>query len=595
MPSLIKQFPLLLALAALSAFPISVVAQGMVSPRREARPSPLAEANVPLPKVWFEDVATSSGLEFAHVAGAPLEKIYLLEATGSGAAIFDFDNDGLADIFLVNSAKWRYGKGESSPTSRLFRNRGDLKFEDITAKAGLIHSGWGQGACVGDYDKDGFDDLFVTYYGHNILYRNQGDGTFQDATDSAGLPTTGRRWGTGCAFLDYDRDGKLDLAVANYVRFDPKHSPKPGANNLCMHKGLPVMCGPRGLLGGTNVLYRNLGSGKFADVSEQSGFTKPSGYFGFSVLTGDFNKDGWSDVYIACDSTPSILYRNNRDGTLTNIGVPSGTAFNQDGQEQAGMGTAAGDFNHDGWLDIVKTNFSEDVPTLYQNGGDGFFTDVTYRAGLGVNTRFLGWGVGFVDVDHDGWKDLLMVNGHIYPYVDKLNTNSPYKQERNLYWNLRNGAFLDISAEAGPGILARRSARGAAFGDLNNDGSIEVVINNLDDSPSLLVNRGEKKNWLLVKTRGTKANRNGIGAQVTVKVGDMVQIEEVRSGGSYISHNDMRLHFGVGNATKVDSIEVRWPGGLTERFPSVDANQQVLIEEGSGSPIELARPKAPSP
>ena len=556
--------------------------QGVAVVGRKTRSSPLAKTDLPAPKVWFEDIAAEAGLAFRHVSGEPAEKVFILETTGSGAAIFDFDNDGLYDIFLVNSTRWRLSEEETPPTNRLFRNLGHLKFEDVTKKAGLVRTGWGQGVCVGDYDNDGFDDLFVTYYGHDVLYRNHGDGTFRDVTAAAGLPEGGTRWGAGCAFFDYDRDGKLDLAVANYLRFDPEKTPKPGENNFCMYKGLPVVCGPRGLPGGTNLLYHNLGDGKFADVSEASGFTKPSGYYGFSVLTADFDNDGWTDVYIACDSTPSILYRNNQDGTFTDIALTAGAALNEDGQEQAGMGVSAADFDHDGWLDIVKTNFSDDTPTLYKNQGGGFFADVTFRAGLGVHNNFLGWGVGFVDVDHDGWKDILMVNGHVYPAIDQLNSNSPYKQEKNLYWNLRNGAFLDISAAAGPGILSRHSARAAAFGDLDNDGDIEVVVNNLGDAPELLVNRGEKANWLLVKTRGSKSNRNGIGARVSVKAGELTQIGEVRSGGSYISHNDMRLHFGLGEAARVESIEVHWPAGGTETFGPFEANREVLLEEGKG-------------
>ena len=567
--------------AAQAIMAMLVRGQGMVSRKAETRPSPLTRAARAAPKIWLEDVAAGAGLTFRHVSGDPVNKTYLIESTGSGVAILDFDNDGLPDIFLVNGAKWRYAKGEPPPTSRLFRNRGNLRFEDVTEKAGLRHTGWGQGVCSGDYDNDGFDDLFVTYWGQNVLYHNEGDGTFRDVTAAAGLLDKTRRWGTGCAFVDYDRDGQLDLAVANYVRFDPAETPKPGANALCTHKGLPVMCGPRGLLGGTNALYRGLGGGKFADVSEASGFSKPAGYFGFSVVTGDFNNDGWPDVYIACDSTPSILFRNNRDGTFTDIGVSSGTAFNQDGQEQAGMGAAAADFNHDGLIDLVKTNFADDVPTLYRNNGRGFFTDVTYQGGLAVHNQFLGWGVGFVDVDHDGWKDILMVNGHIYPSIDKLGLSSPYRQEKNLYWNLGNGAFVDISAQAGPAITARHSARGAAFGDLDNDGAVDVVVNNMDEAPSLLVNRAEaKQNWLRVALRGTKSNRAAIGARVTVRAGEMEQVDEVRSGGSYLSSSDRRLHFGLGAAVRADWIEVRWPSGDTERFGTAEANREVFLTEG---------------
>jgi hypothetical protein len=571
---------LLVTVACLSC---PLAAQGVANVHRPTRASPHAKTSLPLPQVRFEDIARQAGLGFRHVSGD--EKAYILEATGSGAAIFDYDNDNRPDIFLVNASRFRFAEGEQPPTSRLFRNLGNLRFEDVTEKAGLVRSGWGQGACAGDYDNDGWLDLLVTFYGPNVLYRNNGDGTFRDATAEAGLPTTGDRWATGCAFFDYDRDGRLDLAVANYLRFDRSRIPKPGENQFCVYKGLPVMCGPRGLPGGVNILYHNEGGGKFRDVSQASGFDKPAGYYAFSVLPGDYDNDGFPDAYIACDSTPSILLRNNGNGTFTDIGVLSGAAFNEDGQEQAGMGVAVADYDNDGWLDLVKTNFADDTPTLYRNNRDGTFTDVTYRAGLGVSNRFLGWGVGFVDLDHDGWKDLLMVNGHVYPAIDRLGPQSPYRQERNVYWNLRNGAFLDLSAQAGPAIQDRRSSRGAAFGDLDNDGALEVVINNMDDEPSLLVNRGEKKNWLRVRTRGTRSNRDGIGARVTVTAGSLKLTDEVRSGASYLSHNDLRLHFGLGEAKQADSLEVRWPSGRREVFPAVEANREILLEEGKGKTL----------
>jgi len=569
---------------------LALLSQGVVDTQRAARSSPQTRTHLPVPKVQYEDVAAGAGLQFQHVSGDPREKLYIVEAVGSGAAIFDFDRDGWPDIYLVNGSQWSFGPAEARPASRLFRNRGlapagepaSLRFQDVTEKSGVGRSGWGQGVCVGDYDNDGFDDLFVSYYGPNVLYHNQGDGTFRDATASAGLPTSGSRWATGCAFFDYDRDGRLDLAVANYIRFDPARVPKPGENQFCVYKGMPVICGPRGLPGGSNLLYHNEGGGKFADVSSKSGFDKPAGYYAFSVLASDYDNDAWPDVYIACDSTPNILLRNNRDGTFTDIGVVSGAAYNEDGQEQAGMGVAVGDYDNDGWLDIVKTNFSDDTPSLYRNNKDSTFTDATYAAGLGVNNRFLGWGVGFIDVDHDGWKDVFMVNGHVYPAIDKLQLSSPYRQAKNLYWNLRNGAFLDISARAGPAVLEPRSGRGAAFGDLDNDGSLDIVINNVGEAPSLLVNRGEKKNWLLVKTRGTRSNRNGIGARVAVWAGSLRMIDEVRSGSSFISHNDIRLHYGLGNAARYESIRVRWPSGLEETFPAGAANREVLLEEGTG-------------
>jgi len=591
MASLVIAKRLLLLLATTLILARVIAAQGVAVTGQTARPSSLAKTELPPPKVRFEDIAEEAGLDFQHVLGDPADKTYILETTGSGVAIFDFDNDGLQDIFLVNGRGWKAEKEGPQPTSQLFRNRGGLRFEDVTEKSGISRTGWGQGVCVGDYDDDGFDDLFVTYYGPNILYHNNGDGTFRDATAASGMPTTGRRWGTGCAFVDYDRDTRLDLAVANYIAFDLKETPKPGESNFCRYKGMSVLCGPRGLPGETNSLYRNLGDGKFEDVSQASGFAKPSGRYGLGVLTGDFDDDGWTDIYIACDSTPNILYHNDGDGTFTDTGLLSGTSLNENGQEQAGMGVAAADFNHDGRLDIVKTNFTDDVPTLYRNDGKGFFTDMTYRAGLGIHTNYLGWGVGFLDFDNDGWQDILIVNSHVYPSIDELESSSPYRQQKLLYWNIRNGAFIDISVSAGAGIMRKSSARGAAFGDLDNDGRLEVVINNLDSRPSLLVNLGQSRNWLLVKARGTASNRNGIGARIQVEAGDLHQIGEVRSGGSYISHNDSRLHFGLGSATKVSRIQVRWPSGLGESFGPYDANREVLLLEGEGVRVKGEKTK----
>ena len=559
--------------------------QGMALVNRMGESSPLADLERTRPDVHFVDIASDAGLDFQHVAGNPVRKEYILEVTGSGVAILDYNGDGLQDVFLVNQTRWESDGSQARTTSRLFRNRGDLRFEDATREAGLVRSGWGQGACAGDYDNDGDDDLFVTYWGDNVLYRNRGDGTFEPATQEAGLLAGRRRWGSGCAFLDYDRDGWLDLAVANYIRFDPAEVPKPGESELCRYGEAPVVCGPRGLPSESASLFRNTGNGRFADVSEPSGFSAASGIYGFSVLTGDFNDDGWTDVYIACDSTPSVLLQNNQDGTFEDIGYESGTAVNEHGQEQGGMGADAGDFDHDGLLDIVKTNFDNDIPSLYRNEGGGFFSDVSVLGGLGVHTDFVGWGVAFVDLDHDTWQDIFMVNGHVYGMEEAADTKIEFQQTRNLYWNLANGAFVDISEHAGPGVTERSSARGAAFGDLDNDGTIEIVINNLDASPSLLVNRIAPKNWILVRLAGSRSNRNGIGARITVRTGDSVQLREVRSGGSFLSQNDFRQHFGLGPAARVDEIRVRWPSGLVESYSNVRANREILLREGEGVPI----------
>ena len=561
----------------------SGLSQGMAVVNRRGETSPLARLDGDFPDIDFVDIASDAGLTFQHVAGNPVQKEYILEVTGSGVAIFDYNNDGLQDVFFVNQTRWRVENDQSIPTSRLFRNLGNLEFEDVTSEAQLMHSGWGQGACVGDYDNDGDDDIFVTNWGENALYRNSGNGTFKEVTSEAGLTLGHRRWSSGCAFLDYDRDGRLDLAVANYIRFDPERIPKPGESDLCRYEEAPVVCGPRGLPGESASLHRNEGNGRFADVSETSGFSRVSGIYGFSVLAGDFNVDGWTDVYIACDSTPSILFQNNRDGTFTDIGYESGTAVNEHGQEQGGMGVDSADYNHDGLPDIVKTNFDNDIPSLYRNEGGGFFSDVAVLAGLGVHTHFVGWGVAFVDLDHDTWQDIFMVNGHVYDLRDAGRANLRFQQSRNLYWNLGNSAFLDISERAGPGVIETSSARGAAFGDLDNDGSVEVVINNLDGAPSLLANRADTQAWILVRTEGTRSNRNGIGSRVSVRTGDTVQTMEVRSGGSFLSHNDMRLHFGLAGASDVDEITIRWPSGLVESFSTVPANQEVLLREGHGN------------
>jgi hypothetical protein len=562
---------------------IEVFSQGVAVPKRPAKPQPDVKLNASPPKVQFQDIAAKAGLTARHVTGAQSEKKYIIETTGSGVALFDYDNDGWIDIFLVNGTTLEgFPKGRE-PINHLYRNNKNGTFTDVTEKANLARGGWGQGACVGDFDNDGYDDLFVTYWGQNALYRNNRNGSFTDVTEKAGLLHKTVRWSTGCSFLDYDKDGDLDLFVANYVDFDISKTPAKGSNQYCLWKGIPVMCGPRGLPAGASLLYQNNGDGTFTDVSEKSGIAKPTGRYAFTSLVSDYDNDGWPDIYVACDSTPNIFFHNEGDGTFTDVGLISGTAVNEDGQEQAGMGVSASDYDLDGFFDLVKTNFADDTPTLYRNNGDGAFSDMTYPSRLGVNTRFLGWGTGFFDFDHDGWKDIYMVNGHVYPEVEAHNANSPYKQERLLFWNLRNGTFLDISSQAGAGITDRRSSRGSAAGDLDNDGSLEIVVNNMNDTPSLLKNYGEKKNWILIKTVGKKSNRSGIGARVTVVTGKLKQMNEARSGDSYISQNDLRLHFGIGDATRVDRVEILWPSGRKEAFENLKANQIVTLEEGKGS------------
>lgn len=559
-------------------------------PARRARIQPKAQIDRPLPKVNFEDVAARVGLRDPHSSGENKEKKYILEITGSGVALIDYNSDGFLDVFLVNGSTLEGFPAGKEPTNHLYRNNKEGSFTDATANANLLRSGWGQGVCAGDYDNDGNTDLLVTYYGQNVLYRNTGRGAFEDVTEKAGLLQQPARWGSGCSFLDYDKDGDLDLFVANYVDFDIKKTPTKGSSDFCKWKNIPVMCGPRGLPAGTNLLYRNQGDGTFVDVSRKSGVASPTGHYSFTPLVVDYDNDGWPDIYVACDSTPNILYHNERNGTFTDVALLSGTAFNEDGQEQAGMGVAAADYDGDGYIDIVKTNFCDDTSTLYRNNRDGSFTDATYPSRLGINTQFLGWGTGFFDFDNDGWKDIFIVNGHVYPEVEGRGLDCSYLQEKLVYWNLRNGTFYDISGSAGPGIGERRNSRGAAVGDLDNDGSLEIVVNNMNDAPSLLKNSGERKNWIILQMAGRQSNRSGIGARVTVATENRKQVDEVRSGGSYISQNDLRLHFGIGDAAKVDRIEVAWPSDRKEVFLDVKANQVVVLEEGKGQSIVKPAP-----
>jgi len=534
----------------------------------------------------FTDVAGKAGLTMQDIFGGIETKKYIIETTGTGVAIFDYDNDGWPDIFLVNGTRLEGFPADKEPSNHLYRNNHDGTFTDVTVKAGLTATGWGQGVCVGDYDNDGWEDLYVTYYGKNRLYHNQG-GVFTEVAEKAGVAGSGKGWGSGCAFVDYDRDGKLDLMVTNYVDFDLSTAPAPGQRATCLWKGVPVMCGPRGLPGAKNILYHNKGDGTFEDVTTKAHIDRTDGHYSLSVSTLDFDEDGWPDIYVACDSTPSILYRNNHDGTFTDVAVTAGAAFNEDGREQAGMGTTVADFNGDGHLDIFKTNFSDDTSTLYRNNGDGTFSDATSAAGLGLYTQYLGWGTMFFDFDNDGWPDLILANGHVYPEVDSQHLGSSYKEPRILYHNNGDGTFSDISASAGSGITTPASSRGLAVGDLWNDGRMSAVVSNMNAPASLLVNQIRTPNhWIAIRTVGTKSNRDGIGARITVKAGARMLVDEVRSGSSYISNSDMRVHFGLGMVNKADWIEIRWPSGLTERFTDLGVDAIHTVKEGSGKSVE---------
>jgi hypothetical protein len=549
-------------------------------PGTENAPSKSLPPNVP--KVNFVDIAERAGLTVETEAGGEKRKRYIVETTGSGAAAIDFDNDGWPDIFLANGSRLEGFPSGQEPTSHLFRNNHDGTFTDVTGKAGVGLKGWGQGVCAGDYGNEGRTDLFVTFWGHNVLLHNNGDGTFTDVTKKAGLWQEDVNWSTGCAFVDYDRDGHLDLFITHYVDLDLAHTPSPGSGDSCQWKSIPVMCGPRGLKGTHSQLYRNNGDGTFTDVSEKSGVAKTPPFYCFTVLTGDFDNDGWPDIFVACDSTPSLFFHNNRNGTFTETAVNAGLAFNDEGHEQAGMGADAADYDGDGWLDIIKTNFSDDTPTLYHNNQDGTFSDNTLGAGLGKSMQFLGWGTLFLDIDNDGWPDIFMANGHVYPEVDSKGLNVTFRERKSLYWNEHNGKFKDISLQSGPGIATPFNSHGVAAADFDNDGSVEILVNNSHDRPSLLKNYGDRGNWFLLSLVGTKSNRSAIGARVTVQVRGHQQTQEVRSGGGYVSQSDFRLHFGLGDATKVDSVEIRWPSGLTEKLHDLPANRITRIQEGAG-------------
>jgi enediyne biosynthesis protein E4 len=547
---------------------------------REVKPQARPPASGRPFDAHFVNVASQAGLRIPTIYGGIDTKKYILEANGCGCAFIDYDNDGWMDIFLLCGTRLDGAPPEA--TNRLYRNNRDGTFSDVTDKAGLRGVGWANGVCIGDYNNDGFEDIFCTYYGENRLYRNNGNGTFTDVTRAAGLLRGETRWGAGCSFVDYNRDGHLDLFISNYIRFDLSKAPVPGAASTCNWKGIPVNCGPRGLPPGRHLLYRNNGDGTFTDVTKESGIAAATESYGMTVVAADFDEDGWTDIFVACDSTPSLLFMNNHDGTFREEGVLRGVALSEDGLEQAGMGVGIGDYDLRGHLDLFKTHFMGDTSGLFRNDGTGSFDDRTRAAKIGVETRFVSWGTGFADFDNDGYPDILVVTGNVYPEVERVLPNYPYKSSRVLFRNLGNGTFEELGSEAGPGIVEPHSGRGCAFGDFDNDGDIDVVIINMNEPPSLLRNDlSGHQNWIKIFLEGVKSNRSAIGARVLVHYGGKVQAQARVSQSSYYSSSDPRLHFGLGDSKTVD-VDIFWPSGEREALKNVPANQLITVREGVG-------------
>jgi enediyne biosynthesis protein E4 len=555
-----------------------VLGQGVASRTVQpvARPAPSGRPFY----AHLTDVASAAGLRAPVVYGGVESKKYILEATGCGCAFIDYDNDGWIDIFLLSGT--RLTGDPPDATNRLYKNNRDGTFTDVTEKAGLKAAGWASGVCIGDYNNDGFDDIFCTYFGQNRLYRNNRDGTFTDVTKAAGLWNDQPRWGAGCSFLDYNRDGHLDLFVSNYVHFSFEHAPVPGENINCNWKGVPVECGPRGLPTGRHSLYHNNGDGTFTDVSQKAGIASATESYGMTVVAADLDEDGWTDIFVACDSTPSLLFMNNHDGTFREEGVQRGVALSDDGMEQAGMGVGVGDYALEGHLDLFKTHFADDANGLYHNDGKGNFDDMTRPSRLAVDTRYICWGAGIVDLDNDGYPDLFMVTGNVYPEVERKLPQYANKTPRAVFRNLGNRTFEELGKEAGPGVTDAHCSRGCAFGDFDNDGDLDILIVNLNEPPSLLRNdMQQKQNWIKIKLEGVKSNRSAIGARVLARYGGKVQAQAVLSQSSFYSCSDSRLHFGLGSFTSVD-LDIYWPNGLREHYKNLSANQLVTLREGTG-------------
>jgi hypothetical protein len=537
--------------------------------------------------VRLVDVATQAGLSRPSVYGGLERKRFIIETNGAGVAWIDYDNDGWVDALVLSgtqleesSRRERSWTAVETPTNRLYRNNHDGSFTDVTEKTGLRRTGWSSAVCAGDYDNDGWLDLFVTSYGQNVLYRNRG-GRFEDVTAPAGLATRGTRWGSGCSFLDYDRDGRLDLFVANYLVLDLATTPEPGEGAHCLWKGVPVNCGPKGLPTDTSLLYHNEGDGRFRDVSEASGVASVKGRYAMTATSFDVDGDGWVDIYVACDSTAATLFRNNRDGTFTDVAVASGVAYSEFGNEQAGMGLGVGDFDGDGRLDLFKTHFADDIPALYRNLGGGLFEDVAMASGVGVQNRYVQWGTGPADLDNDGRPDLLYATGNVYPEIEARLPEYPHRGPRIVFRNLGDGRFEDVSTRSGPGATAPRSSRGVAFGDYDNDGDLDVLVMNMNEPPSLLRNEYDGGNgWLALRLQGTASNRSALGATVVVTAGGRRQARAVLSQSSYYSHDDLRLHFGLGSARTAELVEVRWPNGAVDLLRDVPAGRLRTVREG---------------
>ena len=548
-------------------------------------PAPDAVSSWP---VRFTDIAERAGLRDATVYGGVDRKRFIIETNGAGVALLDYDQDGWLDAFVLSGTRLTEGSRHDAtypagaePTNRLYRNRRAGSFEDVTDKAGVRRTGWASSVCAGDYDNDGRIDLFVTYYGHNVLYHNRGGGRFDDLTSRAGLSAKGPRWGSGCTFVDYDRDGRLDLFVANYLRFDLATASEPGTGPNCLWKGISVNCGPKGLPTDTNLLYRNLGNGTFADVSDASGIAAVTGRYSMTAFAVDLDADAWPDIYVAADSTAAILYRNNRNGTFTDVAIASGTAYDENGNPQAGMGVAVGDYNRDGLLDVLKTHFADDIPALYRNLGKGLFEDVASAAGLAAVNRYVEWGAGMPDLDNDSLQDLVYVTGNVYPEIERALPQYAHRGPRVVFRNTGQGTFEQVTAQSGAAD-APHSSRGAAFGDIDNDGDIDMLVMNMNEPPSLLRNDYRGANgWLMVELEGTASNRSAIGAIVSVTAGGRVQSRAVLSQSSYYSHDALRLHFGLGSATKADRVEVRWPNGHTQVLADVAAKQVLRVREAN--------------